>query len=267
MACDSMMPPSIIACCHCKGLLQCASLEQVALNLRPLHPHLLADWDSTKQLWMPNIGFKHGGKQTEGNDTCLATGMTTLRVRQRSGEGVVRRNGCPKGCFWRVRFFSAPLRFSGPFRCFKRKPREKLKRAEKKRTLQKHPFGQPFLRTTPSPLFWRTLADTVLASNCHAQFGRPSTRDGMSHLRDGTLAGLARWRDNVLASKCEYPPSVTPLFKSFRPARTTLIMTWSSSFPLPLLYYSNTYVFDIPCAVSTTNVQERQKTSYDSKTG
>ena len=35
-----------------------------------------------------------------------------IRVRQRSGEGVVRRNGCPKGCFWRVRFFSAPLRFS-----------------------------------------------------------------------------------------------------------------------------------------------------------
>ena len=35
-----------------------------------------------------------------------------LRVRQRSGEGVVRSNGCPKGCFWRVRFFSAPLRFA-----------------------------------------------------------------------------------------------------------------------------------------------------------
>ena len=30
-----------------------------------------------------------------------------------------------------------------------------LKGAEKKRTLQKHPFGQPFLRTTPSPLLWR----------------------------------------------------------------------------------------------------------------
>ena len=35
-----------------------------------------------------------------------------VRARQRSGEGVVRRNGCPKGCFWRVRFFSAPLRFA-----------------------------------------------------------------------------------------------------------------------------------------------------------
>ena len=38
--------------------------------------------------------------------------ISLLGVRQRSGEGVVRRNGCPKGCFWRVRFFSAPLRFA-----------------------------------------------------------------------------------------------------------------------------------------------------------
>ena len=35
--------------------------------------------------------------------------------------------------------------------------RANLKGAEQKRTLQKHPFGQPFLRTTPSPLLWRTL--------------------------------------------------------------------------------------------------------------
>ena len=49
------------------------------------------------------------------------------------------------GCFWRVRFFSAPLRFSGVLRA-------NLKGAEKKRTLQKHPFGRPFLRATPSPL-------------------------------------------------------------------------------------------------------------------
>ena len=66
-----------------------------------------------------------------------------FRARQRSGEGVVRRNGCPKGCFWRVRFFSASLKT--------------LRGAEKKRTLQKHPFGQPFLCTTPSPLLWRAL--------------------------------------------------------------------------------------------------------------
>ena len=36
-----------------------------------------------------------------------------MGARQRSGEGFVRRNGCPNGCFWRVRFSSAPLRFSG----------------------------------------------------------------------------------------------------------------------------------------------------------
>ena len=33
--------------------------------------------------------------------------------------------------------------------------------------------------------------DTVLASDCHAQFGRSSTRDGMSHLCDSAVAGLA----------------------------------------------------------------------------
>ena len=37
--------------------------------------------------------------------------------------------------------------------------RGNLKGAEKKRTLQKHPFGQPFLRTTPSPLLWRALRE------------------------------------------------------------------------------------------------------------
>ena len=33
----------------------------------------------------------------------------------------MRRNGCPKGCFWRVRFFSAPLRFAikTPEMCWK----------------------------------------------------------------------------------------------------------------------------------------------------
>ena len=42
-------------------------------------------------------------------------------------------------------------------------------------------------------------ADNVLASDCRAQFGRPSTES------DSTVAGPATQRDNVLASKCEYP--------------------------------------------------------------
>ena len=35
-----------------------------------------------------------------------------VRARQRSGEGDVRKNGRPKGCIRRVRFFSVPLRFA-----------------------------------------------------------------------------------------------------------------------------------------------------------
>ena len=48
----------------------------------------------------------------------ISEGFSFYGARQRNGEGVVRRNGCPKGCFWRVRFYSAPLRFSGLFKCF-----------------------------------------------------------------------------------------------------------------------------------------------------
>ena len=60
----------------------------------------------------------------------------------------MRRNGCPKVCFWRVRFFSAPFRFT-------LETPENLEGAEEKRTLQQHTLGQPFLRTTPSPLLGR----------------------------------------------------------------------------------------------------------------
>ena len=42
--------------------------------------------------------------------TRLRQGPHSIRARQRSGEGFVRRNGCPKGWFWRVRFFCAPFR-------------------------------------------------------------------------------------------------------------------------------------------------------------
>ena len=41
--------------------------------------------------------------------TCRMGSFVSERA-QRSREGAVRKNGRPKGCFWRVRFFSAPLR-------------------------------------------------------------------------------------------------------------------------------------------------------------
>ena len=63
--------------------------------------------------------------------------IARVRARQRSGEGVVRGNGRPKGCFWRVRFFSAPLRFA-------LKTPENLKWEEKKRTLQNTLLGDRF---------------------------------------------------------------------------------------------------------------------------
>ena len=62
------------------------------------------------------------GKGTSKSMRTRSSKLPFVGGRQRSGEGVVRRNGCPKGCFWRVRFFSAPSRFSGPFRCFKSQP-------------------------------------------------------------------------------------------------------------------------------------------------
>ena len=56
------------------------------------------------------------------------------------GETVVQ-----KGVFGESVSSLPPLRFA-------LKAHENLKGAERKRTLQKHPFGRPFLRTTPSPL-------------------------------------------------------------------------------------------------------------------
>ena len=45
--------------------------------------------------------------------------LTTLGVRQRSGEGVVRENGRPKRCLLESLFLLFPLTV---FRCFKGKP-------------------------------------------------------------------------------------------------------------------------------------------------
>ena len=64
--------------------------------------------------------------------------LKVFRARQRSGEGVVRRNGCPNGRFWRVRFFSAPLGFA-------LKTHENLK-VQRRNGLSKTPFW-----TTVSP--------------------------------------------------------------------------------------------------------------------
>ena len=134
-----------------------------------------------------NASLSHDSQR----EIALVWALSRLGVRQKSGEGVVRRNGCPKGCFWRVRFFSAPLRFSDVLRAT-------LKGAEKKWTLQKHPFGQPFLRTTPSPLLWCTLKDPFLTTNrekwgritglCFAglvffTFHRPHRRANRIHIR------------------------------------------------------------------------------------
>ena len=89
-----------------------------------------------------------------------------MELRQRSGEGVVRRNGCPKGCFCRVRFFSAPSRFA------LQRP-ENLK-GEEEMDSPKHPFGQPFLRTTA---FSAPLARSDLK------------KGGYTQKRRGTLVG------------------------------------------------------------------------------
>ena len=59
-----------------------------------------------------------------------------------------------KRVFLECPFLLCPLKV---FRTLQLFLRTNLKGAEKKRTLQKHPFGQPKLRTTPSPLLWRTL--------------------------------------------------------------------------------------------------------------
>ena len=86
----------------------------------------------------------------EAHNFFFFLGPLFLGLRQESGEGVVRRNGCPKRVFWRVRFFSSHLRFSGVFSA-------NLTGTEEKQTLQKHPLRRPFPRTTPSPLLWCAL--------------------------------------------------------------------------------------------------------------
>ena len=77
--------------------------------------------------------------------------------------------------------------------------RANLKGAEKKRTLQKHPFGQPFLRTTPSPLLWRALKSRSKKINANyfctkffnnpSGHGRPRRKSWMSARKNAFFCG------------------------------------------------------------------------------
>ena len=57
---------------------------------------------------------------------------------------------------------------------FALKTSENLKGVEKKRTLQKHPFGQPFLRTTPFPLLGKP-PDEIVKRLTSYLVGNPRT--------------------------------------------------------------------------------------------
>ena len=103
-----------------------------------------------------------------------------IRARQKSGEGVVRENGRLKGCFWRVRFCSAPVRFA-------LKTPENLGREET--DSPKHPFGRPFLRTTPSPLLWRTPKEWYWIRSLDPWM---LVHHSIQRVRLGTLTGGAR---------------------------------------------------------------------------
>ena len=84
----------------------------------------------------------------DGLSLIMLGGAPKERRRRRAEKPLSKR------VFLESPFLLCPLKV---FRTFQVFLRTNLKGAEKKRTLQKHPFGQPFLRTTPSPLLWRTL--------------------------------------------------------------------------------------------------------------
>ena len=99
--------------------------------------------------------------------------LKIMRVRQRSGEGVVRRNGRPKGCFWRVRFFSASLRFSGTFRCLKSKPQAGREETD-----------------SPKTPFWTTVSP-------HDAFAAPLARSEISASRSNSTPTQQSQRETL----------------------------------------------------------------------
>ena len=65
----------------------------------------------SSQKFMPKFNPKMGGGHPSPISPFLEPFFCHANC-PRSGEGVVRRNGRPKVFFWRVRFFSSPLRFA-----------------------------------------------------------------------------------------------------------------------------------------------------------
>ena len=100
-----------------------------------------------------------------------------------AANGVVRRNGCPKGCFWRVRFLPAPLRFSGPFRCFKRKP-----------------YGGREETDSPKTPFWTTVSP-------HDPFAAPLARPDFSHKNEEKKSG-EKIREKIRRLKNKNPRKI-----------------------------------------------------------
>ena len=88
--------------------------EQDGLSMvRPSSPDCL-EWRVGSGL-MAGFGSKETPETSEKSKFArsgLIPINQMLGACQRSGEGVVRRNGRPKGCFWRVRFFSGPSRLT-----------------------------------------------------------------------------------------------------------------------------------------------------------
>ena len=109
------------------------------------------------------------------------------------GETVVQ-----KGVFGESVSSLPPLRFA-------LKTHETL-RGQRKRTLQKHPFRRPFLRTTPSPLLWRAPTLLGISENPQANSKRNSKltkgvwRAGKAH--NGSLSKAPAILEMLHHSKC-----------------------------------------------------------------
>ena len=124
-------------------------------------------------------------RHATGNATCTNLDMSGGAPKERQRRRAEKR--LSKSMFLESPFLLCLFKV---FRTFQVFLRANLKGAEKKRTLQKHPFGQPFLRTTPSPLLWRTLNEV-------RSLNLPTCRVGPRKLR-GCLCNVNSPKHNRL---------------------------------------------------------------------